>query len=206
MRCSAVLLAGGKSSRMGCDKALLDFEGRPFWQRQLATLRALSPQQLMLAGPAQPDCDCEIIADEFPDVGPLGGITAALRLCTAPLLLVLAVDLPGMTTDFLRSLLADCGDGCGIIPRVNLQGSGASARHLDRYEPLAAIYPVKCAALASSFLKRGDFSLQSFVRGALTQGLVRERMVVSGETELFVNLNTPADYEKFHQRALRLDR
>ena len=51
MRCSAVLLAGGKSSRMGRDKAFLEIEGEPLWQRQLATLRRLAPEQLMISGP-----------------------------------------------------------------------------------------------------------------------------------------------------------
>ena len=76
MRCSAVLLAGGKSSRMGRDKALLEIDGEPLWRRQLATLRALEPEQLMVSGP--PRGEGETVADEIEDAGPLGGVAAAL--------------------------------------------------------------------------------------------------------------------------------
>ena len=66
MRFSAVLLAGGKSSRMGSDKAFLEIEGEPLWQRQLATLRGLSPGQLMISGPRREEWDeYEIVTDEF---------------------------------------------------------------------------------------------------------------------------------------------
>ena len=79
---SAVLLVGGKSSRMGRDKAFIEIEGVPLWQRQLQTLTQLAPKQIFLAGPARSeweDADCETIADEPGDIGPLGGLMAALE-------------------------------------------------------------------------------------------------------------------------------
>ncbi len=108
MRYSAVLLAGGKSSRMGCNKAFLQIAGKPLWQRQLATLRRLSPEQLMISGPAREEWkDNEIVADEIANAGPLAGISAALRRCTTPRLVVLAVDLPKITATFYRDLLIE---------------------------------------------------------------------------------------------------
>jgi molybdopterin-guanine dinucleotide biosynthesis protein A len=192
---------------MGCDKALLEIEGEPLWRRQLATLRRLSPEQLMVAGPARAECDCEIIADRFPGAGPLGGIAAALGRSTAPLLLVLAVDLPGMTADFLRSLLTDCRDGAGVVPSIAMPKSCADApTGSRRYEPLAAIYPVTCAALAINHLERNELSLQRFVRAVLDRGVAQERKIAPGEVGFFVNLNTPADYERFRKRATDLSR
>ena len=72
-------------------------------------------------------------------------------------LVVLAVDLPLMTAGFLRGLLARAGDGRGVVPRH--RGSGL-------YEPLAAVYPAECLALARERLRGEDWSLQGFVRAA----------------------------------------
>ena len=183
MRCSAVLLAGGKSSRMGSDKAFLEIAGEPLWQRQLATLRGLSPGQLMISGPRREEWEeYEIVADEFAAAGPLAGVTAALRNCATSHLVVLAVDLPNMTTDFLRSLLQLCREGKGVVPR-----------RADRFEPLAAFYPTDSLALADAALRDGDFSMQRFVRKGQDEDLLLEQPISDGEIVLFANLNTPAD-------------
>src|SRR5205807_2568449 len=105
---AAVLLAGGKSSRMGRDKAALLVRGEPLWRHQLATLRATEPAEFFISGKCDgpfAGCEVEILADEFPDCGPLGGIATALRRCASERLLVLAVDMPAMTAAFLRMLL-----------------------------------------------------------------------------------------------------
>lgn len=122
---------------------------------------------------------CEIVADAMADAGPLAGVAAALQRCSAPLLVVLAVDLPRMTPAFLRSL---CRDPRGAVPRGP-----------DGFEPLAAVYPATCASLAQEALQGGDFSMQHFVRSAIELGLLAERKISAAESALFVNLNTPAD-------------
>jgi molybdopterin-guanine dinucleotide biosynthesis protein A len=195
MHCSAVLLAGGKSSRMGREKALLEIEGQPLWQRQLATLQALSAEQLMISGKPPAECECEIVTDEAVNSGPLGGVAAALRKCAAPLLVVLAIDLPLMTTEFLLSLLAECAPGRGMVPQ-----------NAQNFEPLAAVYPVECLSLASSCLREGQLGMQGFVRRALDRGWLRAKEIAPADLELFTNLNTPADYEKFREREIHSSR
>lgn len=165
---------------MGCDKALLEIDGEPLWRRQLATLRALAPEQLLVSGPSRGEG--ETVADEIDNAGPLGGVAAALHKCTAPLLVVLAVDLPGITPAFLRMLLALCRDGRGVVPRGP-----------EFFEPLAAIYPVVAAEIASAQLRRGEFSMQEFVGATIREGWVTERKLAPEEAALFANLNTPAD-------------
>jgi molybdenum cofactor guanylyltransferase len=183
MRCSAVLLAGGKSSRMGRDKAFLVFDGQPLWRRQMEKLRQLSPEQIMVSGPPRKEwSDCHVIADEVDHAGPLAGIAAALGKCTTSHLVVLAVDLPMMTSNFLQSLLALCGEKRGAVPR-----NAAS------FEPLAAVYPANCAFLAESALRDGDLSLQSFARKGTNEKWLVEREISESEILLFTNLNTPAD-------------
>jgi molybdopterin-guanine dinucleotide biosynthesis protein A len=183
MRCSAVLLAGGKSLRMGRDKALLEIDGERLWRRQLATLQKLSPEQLMLSGPRREGwSEDEIVSDEVVDAGPLAGVAAALQKCTTPHLVVLAVDLPKMTADFLRSLLALCAENRGAV-----------ARTTEGFEPLAAVYPVRCAALAAAALQSDNFSMQNFVREAMKLHLLVEHRISAVDAPLFTNLNTPAE-------------
>jgi molybdopterin-guanine dinucleotide biosynthesis protein A len=196
MRHSALLLAGGKSSRMGRDKALLEFGGQPLWRRQIETLRALAPAQLMIGGPPREAWrEFEIVPDVLAGAGPLASIASALRRCTAPRLVVLAVDLPEMSTDFLRSLLTSCSEEEGIVP---LSSRGP--------ESLAAVYPVRCAALAAACLLSRDFSMESFVRRALREKLLSERVLAPAEEHLFANLNTPADYERSRRRQIHQSR
>jgi molybdenum cofactor guanylyltransferase len=179
---SAALLAGGKSSRMGRDKAALVIDGLPLWQRQFAVLRELEPTEIFISGEI-PNASC--IADDTPGLGPLGGITTILRRITTPWLLVLAVDMPAMTSDFLRTLVAEARDGRGIIPTLD-----------DYPEPLAALYPRAALALAESQLARGERRMETFARDLAAAGLVHLRAIAKNEHPLFQNWNTPEDVTK----------
>lgn len=184
MRFSAVLLAGGKSSRMGCDKAALVVDGEPLWRRQLAVLRATGAAEVFISGKADgpyAGAGVEIVGDVRSESGPLGGIAAALRRCGEEWLLVLAVDMPAMTADFLCSLTDAARKGTGIVPVT------------DRIQPLAALYP--CAALetAETFLRDGRRKMESFVDELLARSLVRRLDVPATQRPLFTNWNTPGD-------------
>ena len=182
---TAALLAGGKSTRMGRDKAAVLIGGQPLWQRQLSTLRAVRPHEIFISGKADGPCadaGVEILADNFPGLGPLAGIEAALRRASHPLVLVLAVDLPAMTADFLSGLIRDAGTGAGCVMRD------------DRwFEPLAAVYPRACLPLAEACLRDADRSMQRFVRIAVEQGFMRVRELPDSGRALFKNLNEPGD-------------
>ena len=178
---------------MGRDKTFLDFDGESLWQRQLNTLRRLQPDEILISGPPREEWkQWVVIADEKANAGPLAGVCAALRYCAGPMLLVLAIDLPMMTADYLRFLLESCGDQQGVVP--------TSSRGL---EPLAAVYPKACLHLAKAGLESGDLSLHGFVRKACEQGLIRQQPIAHDELSLFANLNTVADYECIRSRPVR---
>ena len=189
---AAVLLAGGKSSRMGRDKSALPVNGEPLWQRQLAVLRATEPAEIFISGKRDgpyADCGVEILADEFPDCGPLGGIATALRRCTSERLLVLAVDMPAMTAEFLRTLLDESQQTVrGIVPSVGALGSARGG-----IEPLAAVYPLAALAIADGCLRAGEFKLETFIRKLEVKGLVSVCAVADKDVERFANWNTPND-------------
>jgi len=171
---------------MGRDKAFLEIDGVPLWQRQLQVLRELKPNEIFLAGPRRAEwvgaCD-EIVADVRDDAGPLAGLVAAMRRCRTPLLIALAIDLPRMTADYLCQLVQACPGEIGLVP----------ARE-DRLEPLAAVYPMGSLAFAEELLFTPRPSLQEFGRRCLAQRLLQARPIPPHEESLFLNLNTPADF------------
>ena len=185
MRFSAVLLVGGKSSRFGSDKALVKIDGIELWQRQISLLRALAPHEILVAAAEPPiwiDEHSRFVRDAVPNVGPLSGVAAALRECATSHLLVLAIDLPQMTAAFLQSLVDLSSENCGAVPKRN-----------KFFEPLAAIYPQSCRALADRQILAGKLMMQDFVSAALEENLIVVRDLRSGEEPLFTNMNTPDD-------------
>jgi molybdopterin-guanine dinucleotide biosynthesis protein A len=185
---SAIVLAAGRSSRMGRDKALLEVEGVPLWRRQRDVLVAAGAAEVFLS--ARPEQAwtrhatgfAGVVHDALPDCGPLVGATAGLERATHPWLAVLAIDLPAMAPDWFRALQADCGPGVGVIG------------HRDGlFEPLAAIYPREFKWLAWEALARGDYAFQPLATQAVNQGLLRVREIRPEEVGWFVNWNEPVD-------------
>ena len=93
-RVSAILLAGGKSSRMGRDKAALPFQGLTLLGWQLQKLRGLGIEDIMLSGSGREREGVRTVRDEFPERGPLGGLHACLKAARNPDCLALSVDVP----------------------------------------------------------------------------------------------------------------
>jgi len=188
MTLAAVLLAGGESRRMGCDKATLVLDGIPLWQRQLALLRELSPCALLVSGrepPAWLPPDARFIADSPPARGPLGGLAAALEALPATHLLALAIDLPAMNAAHLSTLWRAASPGCGVLPWLG-----------DHAEPLPAVYPAEASPIASELLAGKDVSLQAFTRALVAAGRMKRHLIGSPDAKLYANLNSPADWQR----------
>ncbi len=102
---SLVLLAGGKSRRMGTDKAKLLLEGKPFIEWVLEKGQKLGIREVLLSGHDCDRADIPVISDRYPDRGPMGGIHACMEAMTTPYCLVLPVDVPQIPLELLESLL-----------------------------------------------------------------------------------------------------
>jgi len=184
---SAVLLAGGESRRMGTDKAMILFRGKLLWQIQLETLRRLRPAEIFLSVRTDPSWrprDVQFIADVPPSRGPLSGIAASLVNIRTAHLLVLAIDMPFMTENYLRSICDAMEPGRGVIANIN-----------NRAEPLAAVYPREAEIDFRTALAGADFSLQNLVRQLVRSGKLREISVTKEERRLFRNVNNTADVD-----------
>lgn len=185
---TGVILAAGKSTRMGRDKAFLTLDnGTTLVAHQAALLRSIHVNDLLIS--ARPHTDYGVpgahrVYDTLPDTGPLSGIAAALAHSTQPHLLALAVDLPHMTAHFLKSLIEHIAPGVGAVP--------ASPNGL---EPLCAVYPNTPASRSAidAALASHDLSLQHLLRNALISGWMRTIPIPETELPLFTNWNSPRD-------------
>lgn len=185
---SAVVLAAGRSTRMGRDKALVEVDGVPLWQRQREVLAAAGAAEILLS--ARPEQTwtrraagfAAVVHDAMPDCGPLVGATAALERATHPWLAVLAIDLPALPAAWFVASLAQCAPGVGVIGRLD-----------GRFEPLAAIYPCAFKWLAWESLARGDYAFQAVAGRAVTEGLLRVREIDAAAAAWFANWNSPSD-------------
>lgn len=183
----ALLMAGGRSRRMGRDKCTLPWRGRPMWEWQMQTLAALSPDKIAVTAPERPDWlppHAGWLPDTAPDIGPLAGLLAGLRELKQGNMLVLAVDLPFMTADYLAALWAGCPGNLGSVP------AGPKG-----WEPLAAVYPAGAADLADERLNAGRRDLQGWVDQLHHAGWVERHAIDPDNSTLFRNLNHPHQWE-----------
>jgi len=184
--CSAIVLAAGRSTRMGRDKALLEIDGVPWWQRQRDTLVAAGAIEVLLS--ARPEQTwtrhasgfAGVVHDALPDGGPLVGLTAGLERATQPWLMVLAVDLVALPPAWFARLRADCAPGVGVI-----------GRREGFFEPLAAIYPREFKWLAWEAIARGEYACQRLAATAVERGLLRVAEIRPAEADWFANWNSP---------------
>jgi molybdopterin-guanine dinucleotide biosynthesis protein A len=183
------ILAGGVSSRMKRDKALLEVGGEPLLVRTARLLESVVGAPSVIGDPATyKSLALPVIADDWPGAGPLGGIATALRASTGSWNLVVACDLPYLTAEFLRFLLARAvaSTADAVLP-MNTRGA----------EPLCAMYhkrgePAIRAALESGIRKVTD-GLQNLRVETIP---LAEWKAFDSEGLLFKNMNLPQDYQE----------
>jgi len=168
---------------MGRDKAWLESDGRPLIVLALEKVREIGVTEVFVSGRPGGDYSalgCPVLLDLEPDLGPLGGLERGLHACTSPLLLVLAVDLPRVTSRLLRTLVDESDPATGVVPA---QG--------NQLEPLAAIYPKRCHGLAFERIQRGSRAARQFAAECLRQKAVKLWEVPATEAPCFTNWNWP---------------
>ena len=129
----------------------------------------------------------EVIEDHFPGCGPLGGIHAALCATQTDLNLILSVDMPLMTADFLIWLarLAAAGEQMAFVPEAQ-----------ERRQPLCAVYRRAATAFIEQALKMGDFRVDHIFNLIPTRYIKEDEWVAAGfSPDIFQNVNTRDDYE-----------
>lgn len=182
---SGAVLAGGRSSRMGRDKAFLLLDGVPLVARQTALLGSLGLEDLLISGRAGIDYavpTARVVTDPVADAGPLAGLAAVLAAVRHPWVLVVAVDVPRLTATFLQRIL-DTGAGrIGVAPH---------APH--GFEPLVALYPRALLPRIEAALAERRLGLQALLADATRDGLMIRMDLSDADLPLLANWNAPED-------------
>lgn len=185
---SGFILAGGKSSRMGTDKALLRFEGQTLLESALRRMRAVADPVWVVASRPDLGTYAPIIPDIYAHCGPLGGIHAALLASRADLNLVLAVDMPFVPVEVLRSLITIAAES---------QASVVVPETPDGRQPLCAVYRREFRELAEAALKSGNYKIDRLFAQTGTRTVQQGEIESWGfGAEIFANLNSPEDLRK----------
>src|SRR5271163_2296900 len=146
--CAGFVLAGGRSSRMGCEKALLELNGTPLLVRAARVLASVCGSATIVGSPeSYARFGFPTIADEQPHLGPLGGILTALDHSKVSWNLVVACDLPYLTAEWLRYLI---GRAASSHARVILPESAFGP------EPLCAVYHREVAPAIRAQIDQGE--------------------------------------------------
>ena len=185
MNFSAVILAGGKSSRMNRDKAFLEIDRKTLLARQIDLAREAGAIKTFISGHAGKDYssfDCPVLVDKFQNAGPLAGIERALGATSTSLVLVLAVDLPNLTGNLIRTIFSHCQENTGAIPRIN-----------GKIEPLAAFYPKAAHPVLLKLLREKTNAVKDFATGCVASGLATFIDLPADDANLFANWNSTAD-------------
>lgn len=178
---SMIILAGGKSSRMGQDKCDLEYGGTTFLEHQIQKGRELGISDILISG-YRGRCSAPVIPDRFPERGPLGGLEACLRRAAHPRCLVLGVDVPLLSQEDLLAL-----GKRGLESRAK----AVLLQHGQRLEPLIGVYDSSLADPMAEELVSGKGSVLGF--------LCRfgyEVYSSGSPEECFSNINAPDDYRR----------
>jgi molybdenum cofactor guanylyltransferase len=184
---SAVILIGGKSSRMGQPKALLPFGGEPLFLHIVRALRETFNELVVVAAPDQkiPSLPVKLVRDDIAYQGPVAGIFYGLRAAQSDVAFVSSCDLPFLNLSLVRHLVSCISDFDVVVPYWD-----------GRFQPLHAVYRKTVVPFLQKQLDRGE------LRPAFLYDRVRTRTVTEDEIRgldpdgmSFYNINTPRDYE-----------
>jgi molybdopterin-guanine dinucleotide biosynthesis protein MobB len=184
----AVILAGGKSERMGVDKARLPWlDGKNLLERMAGCLRHLD-EALISVGSAEPRSlyGLPAVADLRPGQGPIGGLHSALLACRSDWLLAVSCDMPLFERELADYLISKvCGAGAE-------NGAILTMTRDERIHPLCGLYSKRMASLLESLMASGRRSVMDAARtaGFLSVSLSGTRF----PDEMLTNVNTPGEY------------
>lgn len=182
MKIGCAILAGGKSSRMGTDKALLELEGKKFIKRLCDELDAF--EEKMIARGNRSDIQgvsWNIISDIYPEKGPIGGLHAVLSACNSDAMICVSCDMPLLQVDLVRELCGHMKEEVDAVIAVTEDG---------RKHPLCGVYRKTVLPVIENQILVGNNRMVAF----LDRIRVEYITIYSQNSQQLKNINTLEDY------------
>ena len=180
---TGVILAGGKSSRMGQDKGLMPYKEKPLVSYGLDVLKQFSSRQLIIANqPGYEGFGVEVIQDIEPELGPIGGIVTALENITTEKCCVLACDMPFVSAGLFQYLLQHAAKAPIVVPMFK-----------ERLQPLAGLYDVAAKSYFEHCLQQGQLKLTAAIESIDFLTVDIHPALPFYTRDLFRNFNRPTD-------------
>ncbi len=184
MSVTGIILAGGKSSRMGTEKGLQELCGKPLITYAIRVLSGFCSEIIISSSSdAYQSFSFEVVADEFPGIGPMGGIYSALKHSKTEKNLVLSCDLPFVSEELMSFILENSAGYQVAVPWLGNQ----------HYEPLCGFYNISLLDRIESYIQNGNYKLPD-----LFEEISINRLIISSSLEfykehLFLNVNSKSD-------------
>jgi molybdopterin-guanine dinucleotide biosynthesis protein A len=191
MEITSIILAGGKNLRLGRSKALEVINGKSLVERVLDRLQPLSSQILVVTSRERFDLPgnyrAEMLADVYPDRGPLGGLYTGLTASHSPTNIVVACDMPFLNTELLNYMVGLSGDFDAVVPRVEK----------GMIEPLHAVYSRDCVSTIGKQMENNHLSIHAFLDKVRVRYMERtESEKLDPQLLSFFNINYQSDLDR----------
>lgn len=185
---TGIILCGGKSVRMGKNKALLELGGRRVIDRVIGVMGKLFPTLFLVTN--TPDAyaftGIETVQDAIPEGGSLVGLYTGLRHATTAKAFVVACDMPFLNEALIRRMVEAAADDAAIIPRSP-----------DGLQPLHALYSTACAPTLAKVVESGEKRIQKACEALPVREFGWDEIKpVDPEGHSFMNVNTPEEWER----------
>ena len=188
---TGVILAGGLSSRMGSNKALLPYQGGRFIEAIHRQLSELFSEVILVTNSAEQYAflPCRKVIDIYPGMGALGGLHAGLHHSASPYIFAVACDMPYLNSPLIRRIVSSRKGVDVVIPEGD-----------KGQEPLHALYGRNCLRPMEQALQSGKRRIVSFFPEVRVCSLPREAVTaVDPAFDSFRNINTPTDYYQLRE-------
>ncbi len=192
---TGIILAGGRSSRMGKDKGLCSFRDKPLVSYAIEILKPLCGE-LMISANHFPEKYAEfrlpVVADEVKEIGPMGGIYTCLKKSKTQYNLILSCDTPFVNTDVFRLLLHEVENFQVVCP----------AHETFLLEPLNAYYNTNVLGDMEEAIRKKEYKMMQFFKRIRFKSVNIDNRLPFFNDYLFLNLNTPEDMKKAEEKNL----
>ena len=173
---------------MGSDKALLSLGEQTLLERALQTVSPIASKLCIVGSLARYGQFGTVVEDIYQGCGPLGGIHAALKASDSDLNLILSVDMPMMSSSFLRWLIQQAASGREMITVPDAAGG---------QQPLCAVYRKAVLKAVEQALRDGQYKIGRLFGQVPTRFIAEEEITGAGfSPEIFRNINTPEEFEQ----------